>query len=663
MTAAGGGGPLGALPLVLSACLLVAGCARQPGLEVDLPVADGVVLQRRAPLPVRGSAAAGTRVEVALGGDTAAAHAGDDGRWQVELPPREAGGPYELHVAAGGERRVFRDVLVGDVWLCSGQSNMEWPVAWSRDAETEIAAAGDRAIRHFKVPRSWSAAPATTLAGGVWRPAERRWVGEFTAVGYFFARALRQHVDVPIGLIDSTWGGSRIEAWMSAPSLGLGEAELRGVLARERERGRDILQAIAARSGGLPERDPGLVDGRAVWAEPGLDEAAWLDIEVPALWETAGWEGMDGVAWYRTGFELTAAEAAAGARLSLGTIDDSDTAWVNGRRIGGLESAWNRPRLYDLPPGALTAGRNVVAVRVVDTGGGGGIYGDPVAVWVEASGRRQPLAGRWRFRVGQATVNLADRKRELPAVLYNQMIHPLQPYPLAGVLWYQGESNAGPADAHHYRELFPALIHDWRAGWGEPGMPFLFAQLASFMPPPSRPVESSWAVLRESQAAALALPATAQAVLIDAGDAADVHPRDKQTVGERLALAARGVAYGEELVHSGPVYRGHRVRGERVVIDFDHAAGGLVARGGGAPRGFAVAGEDRRFVWAEAAIEGERVAVWSRSVPRPVAVRYAWADNPAGANLYNRAGLPAAPFRTDGWPVEPPPEPPPEPPD
>lgn len=620
-------------------------------LRLAPPIGDGMVIQRRAAVPVWGWAAPEGEVTVTLGGHRDVTRADATGRWRLELPPRPAGGPYELRVESAGEALRVRDVLVGDVWLCSGQSNMEWTVRDARDAEAEIAAADDPWIRHFKVPRSWAETPAAALAGGGWEPADPEHVGGFTAVGYFFARRLRPHVGVPIGLINSTWGGSRIEAWMSAGSLGLDAAGVREVLEQERVREREVLARLEAKAGGLPESDRGLVDGEARWAAADLDESAWHPIAVPALWEEAGWEGMDGIGWYRTGFVLTAAETAAGVRLGLGRIDDSDTSWVNGRRVGATENAWNRARLYDVPPGALVAGRNVLAVRVEDTGGGGGIYGDPELLFVEAGGARRPLAGTWRFRLGAVSLDFEERKRDVPTLLYNRMIHPLLELPIRGVLWYQGESNTGPDDAFVYRRLFRAMIEDWRRGWGDAGLPFLFAQLAAFMAPPEEPGESGWALLRESQSAALALPGTAQVVLVDAGDAADVHPRDKQVVGERLALAARKVAYGEEVVFSGPVYRGHEVADGRVLVDFDHVGGGLVAGDGprASPTGFAVAGADRRFVWAEARIEGGRVVVWSELVPDPVAVRYGWADNPEGANLYNREGLPAAPFRTDDW--------------
>jgi len=409
---------------------------------------------------------------------------------------------------------------------------------------------------------------------------------------------------------------------------------------------------IAERVGDVPDRDWGLVEGRAVWASPQLDDTNWEQMPVPAAWEGAGYPGMDGIAWYRTAFFLTAEEARQGVRLGLGAIDDSDITWVNGHEVGRTEMEWNQPRVYEVPSESLVPGSNVIAVRVEDTGGGGGIQGHPDLLFVEVGGHRRSLVGMWRFALGVVTVNMEDHKREVPTVIYNHMVHPLQQVPIKGVLWYQGESNADyPEDAFAYRDLFVDMIRDWRLGWGVEQLPFLFVQLANFMPAPTEPTESTWATMRESQGMALKLPGTAQVVTVDVGEALDVHPRNKQAVGRRLALAARGVAYGEGVVFSGPVLRGHEVNRSRVLLTFDHLGGGLIGKdsAGSHLRGFAIAGADRRFVWANATIEGDHVVVWSAEVPEPVAVRYAWADNPEGANLYNREGLPASPFRTDSW--------------
>jgi sialate O-acetylesterase len=618
-------------------------------LRLAGPLGDGAVIQRDVAFPISGTTAPATRVAVNLGGRTFTATADAEGRFRVELPPMQAGGPLDLTIAAGDERLRIRDVMVGDVWVCSGQSNMEWAVAYSMDAAAEIAAAGDPRIRHFKVPRSWASRPEPFLAGGAWEAADAAHVGEFTAVGYFFARELRRAVDVPIGLINTTWGGSRIEPWMSAAALGLSATDAERILAAERGYERQVLTRIRARLGDLPVQDAGLVDGRAVWADPALDDSTWERIAVPARWEEAGFEGMDGIAWYRTSFG-DPDEARAGVRSAW----ERSTARLRlgeRPRVGRTERAWNRPRVYAVPPDRLQSGRNVVAVRVEDTGGGGGIWGDAGLVYLEAGGRKRSLAGNWRFRPSVVTVNLDFHKNEVPAVLYNKMVHPLLGYPIKGILWYQGESNTTPADALAYRRLFAAMIRDWRNGWRQGDLPFLFVQLANYLPAVAEPSESGWAMLRESQSAALAVPKTAQVVAIDIGAADDIHPRNKQEVGRRLALAARKIAYGEELEFSGPVYRRHAVRDGRFVIEFAHAGAGLVARGApaGVLKGFAIAGADRRFVWAEASIVGDRVAVRSDRVPEPVAVRYAWADNPEGANLYNADGLPASPFRTDAW--------------
>lgn len=627
-----------------------------PRLRLSRLVGDGMVMQREARVPVWGWGAPGAAVTVTFDGRAYPARAGADGAWQVTLPPMPAGGPHAMTVAAGGERVAVRDILVGDVWVCSGQSNMEWVVQDAHNGAQEVAAARDPRIRHFKVPTSWAWAPSDTLAGGAWERADPEHVGHFTAVGYFFARDLRKSVDVPIGLLHTSWGGSRIEPWMSREALGLDAAAVARLRADERAYAQRVRDTLRAHIGGDPPAvDAGLVDGRALWADPALDDAGWATIQAPAPWESQGYAGMDGVAWYRTAFDLTADEARAGVRLGLGRVDDSDVSYVNGREVGRTTNAWTQARVYAVPPEALRAGRNVVAVRVEDTGGGGGVAGDPGELFVDAGGVRRSLAGAWKFRVGAVSgggmTPDGQHINKVPTLLYNQMVHPALPYPVKGVLWYQGESNADRyEDAVAYRPLFAGMIRDWRRRWNAPGLPFLWVQLANYMAADSVPAErSNWAALRESQTAALALPHTAQAVIIDLGEADDIHPKNKQDVGARLALAARRVAYGQAVEFSGPTYRRHTVEGGRVTVEFDHA-GGLVARGArGAVGGFAVAGADRRFVWADARVEGGRVVLSSARVPNPVAVRYAWGDNPDRADLYNAAGLPAGPFRTDDW--------------
>ncbi len=642
-------------PLLSLLLAAVAACSPPADIRPSALFTDGVVLQRDAEIRVWGMARPGARVTVALGDAEAATKADAEGRWSISFPALEAGGPHELLIEGSDSRHRIRDVMIGDVWVASGQSNMEWTVSASRDAEEEVAGADDRLIRQFKVSRVWSESIVDTVVGGPWTYAVPEQVGDFSAVAYYFARELREHVDVPIGILNTSWGGSRIEPWMSPEALGYDRARIDSVFEADRQATERVLASIRERLGSIPTRDEGLVEGRAIWAEPELDESGWTRVAVPAAWESQGFEEVDGIGWYRTSFDLTADEVASGVLLGLGQIDDSDRTWVNGTEIGGMEGAWNVAREYPVEPSVLREGRNILAVRVQDTGGWGGIAGTPDQLFVEVGGERRVLPPSWAFRLGEVQV-VGPPRNQVPMGLYNAMLDPLLPFPIRGVIWYQGESNAVGEDAFVYRDLFPAMIGDWRARWGMGDFPFLWVQLANFMAPDEEPGESDWAMLRESQSATLSVPNTAQVVIIDIGEADDIHPRNKQDVGLRLSLAARHVAFGEDIAYSGPMYRTHRISGGQIVVEFDHVGQGLVGRsderapGADVPLGgFAVAGADRVFRWAEARIEGNSVVVSSPGVRSPVAVRYAWADNPDRANLYNADGLPASPFRTDRW--------------
>ena len=631
------------VPLLL--CLLAIPAAQ----AVELPriFADGMVLQRDQPVRVWGQAAPGARVRVAFAGRDASTQAAADGRWSLALPAQTAGGPHVMRIDDGTQPRVLRGVLVGDVWLASGQSNMEWPIAQSADPEVEAARATDPQIRHFKIPKSWSGEPQAQLEGGEWVASSPQAAAKFSAVAHFFARELRKVTGVPIGIIDSTWGGSRIEAWMDAPSQGVDAAALRA----QAERLRDAdTHALVQTRANLAHWTPGAADDTG-WQAAAFDDRDWLPIAVPSLWEKAGWNGLDGVAWYRATFTLSAKEAAAGATLGVGRIDDSDVTWVNGVQVGETRMQYNLPRRYVVLASALRAGVNHVAVRVSDFGGGGGIHGEPAEIFVQPQGGPSRALGNWSFRPANVTVALVDDKNQHPTLLYNRMIHPLQPYALRGVIWYQGESNANTvADALTYRNQFPAMIQQWRRQWQAPELPFLWVQLANFSSGVDQGDQSPWAVLRESQSATLSLPATAQVVTIDIGNPTDIHPLNKQDVGKRLALAARHVAYGESLVYGGPVFSRMHIEHGLALLDFDTGGGSLASRGGGEiVRGFQLAGADKVFHPAVATISGDKIVVQSDAVPVPAAVRYGWSDNPVDADLINVAGLPASPFRTDAW--------------
>lgn len=643
------------LALTLSVGAAVALPAQSPSRAADrlaMPrvFADGMVLQRDQPVVLWGWATPGVTVTVRIDRETRRAKADQSGAWSATLPARRAGGPVRVAVATLDDSLVFSNVLFGDVWVASGQSNMELPVSQSANADAAIAGADDSTIREFKVPTSWANAPEQDLAGGRWFPADPKHVGSFSAVAYFFARHLRPSVSVPIGIINTTWGGSNIQTWLSRDAQHLDDKAWSAIQQAEANRDRAVRDSLRAVLGNvLPEADSGLMDGVARWADPVLDDRGWRPIRVPSYWESQGYPGLDGVAWYRVDFDLDATEIRSPVTLALGAIDDDDITWVNGVEVGRT-SGYNVRRSYNVPATTLRSGRNVLTVRVTDYAGGGGINENAALI---VGGRRKPLDGTWTFKVGRVTIgNDGQRINKIPTVLYNKMVYPMLPLSIKGVLWYQGESNANNAQqATEYREQFAALVKSWRREWsgGRSQFPFLWVQLPGYGKPDDTPeLRPGWALQRESMEAALGFPKTGRAIAIDLGGASELHPRNKEDVGARLALVGRKVAYGQAVDASGPAFGSMTTRGDTAIVSFADAAKGLVARGGELG-GFAIASADRRFVWAKAKIVGNRVYVWSDAVHAPAAVRYAWANFPEKANLYGANGLPAAPFRTDHW--------------
>ncbi|MCK6489648.1 MAG: sialate O-acetylesterase [Planctomycetes bacterium] len=657
------------VPALALLALALPAAAAEPARPLLATVfADHMVVQRDRPIPLWGWAAPGTAVAVAMAGNRASAVAGADGRWQAALPALPAGGPHTIAIS-GPENRTITDVLVGDVWICSGQSNMEWSVkACGERAQADIAASALPALRQLKVDKATAPAPRADLAG-TWTVASPETVGGWTAVGYYFGRDLQRHLGVPIGLLNASWGGTRVEAWTSrevVARLADGQADITGLddlvlnfdnLARRNAEMQVEWDAGKARLIAL-EKDE--AHQRAM-AAPGLDDSAWAEQKTPGDWDSQGHRGVKGEAWYRKAVEIPAAWAGRDLELSPGAADEIETTFFDGVKVGATgavqpfdAAAWNVQRSYTVPGALVKPGRALIAVRVANLVGEGGLRanGDPAAMFLRPLGapaaEAVSLAGSWRFSFCVRMIEPLSANPNTASVLFNAMISPLTGFPVKGAIWYQGESNAGRAWA--YRERFPAMIRDWRARWGQGDLPFLWVQLANFQQPKEQPRPDDWAVLREAQEATLALRATGTALAIDVGDARDIHPKDKWTVGARLALAARSVAYGEQVVHSGPRFKAMSIEGPAIRLTFDHVGGGLVARDGELRR-FAIAGADRRFVWAQARIDGAAVVVSAPEVAVPVAVRYAYEINPAGANLYNREGLPASPFRSDDWPV------------
>ena len=614
---------------------------------------DHAVLQRDVPLPVWGWTEPGARVKVGFLGQSVETTADESGKWLVKLGPYPAGGPHTLTVT-GPQTVEVSDIKLGDVWICSGQSNMEFEVRQADRSAEEIAAADRPNIRLFTVPKVATVEPQATVQAE-WEVCSPLTVARFSAVGYFFGREVEGEIKVPIGLIDSSWGGTIAEAWISAGSVAkIGDFD-KALAQIEEQRDSPSHQRTpyAQRlARWWKENDPG-IGGQTPWSDPSFDSTDWKSMDLPGLWEGRGLPDFNGIVWFRREVTLPAAWDGKPVQVSLGAVDDYDTTFLNGKEIGHQED-WNALRRYNVNAGVAKAGKNVIAVRVFDRQGAGGFSGAPADLKVTLAGATDAepisLAGPWSYKVGAKLADLSsppDQGGDNPnrvTVLYNGMIAPLEPFAIKGALWYQGESNeARPAQ---YRRILPELIRDWRAKFAVGDFPFLIVQLANFRKRLTRPAPSDWAELREAQyLTTKAVPNAQVALAIDIGEADDVHPTNKQEVGHRLSLDALATVYGKDIEYSGPTFRGMEVHANSIRLSFDHADG-LMVQGGGKLEGFAIAGQDGKFEWADAVVDGDGVVVSSTLVDLPVAVRYAWANNPA-CNLANKAGLPAVPFRTD----------------
>lgn len=619
--------------------------------EVSLPrlLSSGMVLQRDAPIAIWGWAEPGEAVHVQFAGVERAGVADEAGRWRLRFPAMAAGGPFNMTVK-GQNTLQLDDILLGDVWLASGQSNMELTLARAEPRFPELVPQIDNdRVRQFEVPDRYNfKAPQRRLEGGDWRAATPEHIRQFSAVAYFFAERIQRAEHVPIGIVNAALGGSPVEAWMSAESLKAFPQPYReGLMYRDDELIEAIENADNLRSQawyGLRDRtDRGLRAGEPLWAQPAFDDADWSTTEVPGLWQDGPVADKSGVVWYRKTIDIPENLAGRDGLLILGAIIDADQVFINGEQVGATTYRYP-PRRYPVAAALMNAGENTLAVRVTANQNRGGFIADKTYA-LALGDRKLELGGTWRYR--RATVLPEQHSKTFirwqPMGLYNAMIAPLHGYPVRGVIWYQGESSAGQAES--YRERFSAMIRDWRQKWQQESLPFLYVQLANYVEPGlPRDHVGNWPALREAQLETLALPATAMVVTIDAGEWNDIHPLDKQTVGLRLAAAARKLAYDEALVYSGPIVERAERRKRKVALSFTHRGGGLEARGGRL-QGFELAGADGRFYKARAKIKNQRVLVWSREVKRPQVVRYAWRANPESANLYNRDGFPASPFR------------------
>lgn len=637
---------------ISSAILLLCLLANAAFSQVKLPrlISDGMVLQRDTPLKIRGWANPGEEVEVTFNSQKAKTTTAQNGEWTITLSPMKAGGPFTMDIKASNQI-TLKNILLGDVWICSGQSNMELTMERVKDKYPhEISNSENPNIRQFLVPDQYDFNKQhNDLEGGAWESASTKTIYSFSAVAYFFALDLYKKYNVPVGLINAALGGSPVEAWMGEEAL---KAYPTIYEEAQRFKNDELIKEIERSDkkrnddwyADLNQKDEGLKSPK--WSSPELEDADWKEMNVPGYWADESVGNINGAVWFRKKINITKSMTGKPGKLWLGRIVDADSAFINGQYVGHITYQYP-PRKYNFDAGVLKEGENTIVVRVINSGGKGGFVPDkPYFLAVENDTIN--LEGTWQSKLGAAMPPLQGGTaiRFKPTGLYNKMVSPLFNTAIKGVIWYQGESNAGrPTE---YKTLFPDLITNWKTSWAIGDFPFLFVQLANFMEPSTTPTESSWAELREAQRLTLSnVKNTGMAVTIDIGEWNDIHPLNKEDVGNRLALAAQHIAYGDKkVVYSGPTYQSMKIKANKIELTFSNVGSGLISKNG-TLQYFAIAGSDKQFRWANATIKRNKVIVWSDEIKNPVAVRYAWADNPEGANLYNKEGLPASPFTTE----------------
>lgn len=634
--------------------------------QVKLPqiLRDSMILQRNKPINIWGWATKGEKVKIKFNGKSYSTRTNNDGQWKLKLSAMKAGGPYTMEIA-GKNKITLHNILIGDVWFCSGQSNMVHQIKLhSVYYPNAIPNAHYPEIRQFWVPNVTNLqGPQEDLPFGYWKSANPENVPDFSAVAYFFAKALYEKYHVPIGIINSSWGGVPIEAFMSKDALKDFPSIMKTV---DHNKDTAFLNSLKRRNFhrniGIPKpQDKGLA-GPIPWYDPSYVPKEWRQIGIPGYWEDQGLKDLNGVVWYRKEINVPQSMIGKSAKVFLGRIVDANTLYINGKEVGNTTYQYPQRR-YPVPDGLLKAGKNLFVVRVSNNFGKGGFVPDKPYELI-AGGDTVDLKGYWQYKVGEVFIprqrfdggGFGFAAQNAPTALYNSMVAPEIDYSIKGFVWYQGESNAG--QPLEYAKLQPAMINDWRDKWKEGNIPFLFVQLPGFGDYDYLPSKSNWAELRNSQLQSLSVPNTAMAVAIDLGEWNDIHPDRKKPVGKRLALAAEKLAYGENVVYSGPLYQSSKIDGDSIIVSFTHTGAGLIFKSpddsaytsplpGDVEGGFTIAAADKKYILAKAKIEGDKVVVWSDEVKDPKYVRYAWADNPVNPNLYNKEDLPASPFETE----------------
>jgi len=625
-----------------------------PG-QIKMPVIfqNNMVLQRDKEVSIWGFAAAGEKIEITLNDEHYSALTGKDGKWHTNFSSHKAGGPYEITLKGKTKTVVLKNILFGDLWICGGQSNMQFTVDQS-GFRLDSSKINNKNLRLFTASIDMDYVPKDDVAGGTWKVASAGSIKYFSAVGYFFGQLLQDSLNVPIGLISDNLGATSVETWMSPDAI-KPFSQFNSYYKENLFPNKSFKEVTAEFEKIKPSWEKNYyLKGQGIdqkWYLPETDVSDWKTMEVPNWWEDNGYKDFDGAMWFRKNFDLPVNFKADTFNLQLNQIDDYDITWINGKKIGEGYGNLNW-RNYKVSANILKAKDNVIVVRVFDVGGKGGMYSG--AIW-----GNPVLLGKWLYKPDYKIDAMHFPKPHVvnvspfssPSILYNGNIAPITSLSVKGIIWYQGESNAGRA--YEYRELFPAMINDWRAKFKQGNIPFLFVQLANYMQEKPLPEESEWAELREAQTLALQLPRTGMAVIIDIGEASDIHPKNKMDVGKRLGVAALKVAYDEETKNTSPLYKSMEIKEDSVVIHFTNESGDLITKDKyGYVRGFQIAGADKNFHWAKAYINNNSVVVYSEDVQKPLAVRYAWSDNPGAIDLYNTEGLPASPFRTDDWPLK-----------
>lgn len=652
--------------ITLLAALLLAGYSMEAQVTLSPLFSDNMVLQRDSEVPVWGKAKAGSTVKVMTSWDgmTHECIAGADRKWSVKVDTPPAGGPFEITISNGkGKKRmtVLHNVMSGDVWLCSGQSNMEMPVkGWGRvnDYEKELEdACNYPELRVLNLVRTSAFDPSEdfkVVRDRGWEVSSYEAIEQFSACGYFFGREIQKSTGVPVGLINSSYGGTMIEGWTTLEALGTMPSQKEFIAKRSKgeTQGRNADSLKAKWREDIAKADRGMTGTTATWAQPQMDDSAWKTMHVPGNIETVGLGSWDGVIWFRYETDIPESWEGKDLTFNIQSIDDDDWTYWNGKLIGHTVG-FNIFRRYTVPGKLVKAGRNVIAVRVLDNHLNCGLLGERDRFTVSCGDESINVSGEWKYCIGssQSDIDVMPQddvtRPDYPSNLYNTMIHPLIPFDIKGAIWYQGESNS--SDAEQYAETLPIMIADWRRLWGS-DFPFYIVQLCNYKARQEYPdIVSEWAELREAQSlAADAVKDAHMCVTIDIGDADDIHPKNKQEVGRRLALLALKYTYGQDIIADSPKMESYSLEGDSIRIRFKNAGTLKTLDGSGTVKGFAIAGSDRKFHFAQARIEGTSVVVSCPEVKFPLAVRYAWGANP-DCNLCGETLLPVGSFRTDRW--------------